>query len=391
MSRTYSKSSLFRSLLTWLALSIFLTIFAGQRAWSAAPEIRAVWMHPEEQFNADHQKGKAEVQQFVDRLAKANFNVIFPWIRSEYIAALTDRAYQKAVPIAKWDALGELIKAAKAKGLQVHLWYSFTYYKSPHSPEFNPALNGNPEWASVQIDELERDKGTGKVTPKRMKNLCPVHPEGRKWELALLEKVINRYSDLSGIHLEEPGYSGPGNCACNLCAKLFHDIYGFQGLPDVSGPQAEDLKCLGTTEFMRQLHTWLRKKHPKLLLSVNGGYSWRDDHVSGRDWKRWAELKWLDFYGPQVYTSDLEHFKNHTHTCISNFAKSCPVAVRIAVALRHGKNPVDTVLREVDIARQLGAQGVIFYHGMALTDEYLTALKSGPFCKPAPVLTHGGR
>jgi uncharacterized lipoprotein YddW (UPF0748 family) len=385
MRRVSAKSGFLISLLSLLALSIFLTTFDGQPAWSAAQEIRAVWMHPEEQFGADPQKGKAEVQQFVERMANANFNAIFPWVRSEYLAALTDEAYQRIVPIAKWDALGELIKAAQAKGLHVHLWYSFTYYKSPRSPEFNPAHQGKPEWASVQIDELKLDRSTGKVLPKRMQNLCPLHPEGRKWEIALLEKTLDRYPSLAGIHIEEPGYSGNGNCACNLCVKLLQDIFGFDSLPDVSGPQAEDLKCLGTTEFMRQLRARLKKRRPDLILSVNGGYSWRDDRVIGRDWKRWAELKWLDFYAAQVYTDDVNTFRGRTEACISSLNKSCAVAVGIAVRLRHGKNSVETVLQEIDIARQLGAQGIVFYPGMAMTDEYLKALRTGPFSAPASV------
>src|SRR5437867_1902570 len=110
-------------------------------------EARGVWLHLSG-FSADAVQGKREVHQMVERLAKANFNFIMPWVLSEYAAALTDTNYQSAARTAKWDALGELAREAARGGMQVHLWYSFTHYKSPQSPDFNPSHGGSPSWAA---------------------------------------------------------------------------------------------------------------------------------------------------------------------------------------------------------------------------------------------------
>lgn len=352
------------------------------QAWASEPELRAVWA--DLQFDVDPQKGRTEVRQFVERMANANFNVILPWVSSEYIAVLTDETPRKVISNARWDALGELVKVSQEKGLQVHIWWSFTGEKNPGSPEFNPAHNGNPAWASIHIDELNADGTPRGKLPKRMANLCPLHPEGRDWELKLIEKALKRYPSLSGIHIEEPGYVSSGYCVCDLCLKLFQQIYGFKGLPDVNGPQAEDLKCLGTTEFMRQLRKRMKERNPRLLLSANGAYSWRYDRRIGRDWKRWAEFKWLDFYVPQVYTSDLNAFRDYTQTTISDLGKNCPVAAGIAVKWgQKGQNSIKTILKEIDIARQAGTKGIVILRGQFLTDEDLKALKSGPFKEPA--------
>jgi len=40
-------------------------------------------------------------------------------------------------------------------------------------------------------------------------------------------------------------------------------------------------------------------------------------------------------------------------------------------------------LQEIELARRQGADGVVLFHGRALTDEHLSALKAGPFQKPA--------
>lgn len=345
----------------------------------AVTEIRALWTHPESQFSADPERGRKEVDQFVESVANANFNLILPWVRSEYVAALTDGTYQKFVPIAKWDALGELIRAAERKGIQIHLWYSFTYYKSPISPDFNSMHGGNPEWAARQIDELVPNKITGKVVPRRMANVCPLHSEAREWELNLIKRMLERYPWISGVHIEEPGYSGVGNCVCDLCLRLFKSIYGFDETVDVKGPQAEDLKCVGTTAFMRQLRAWLKGKNPKLVLSTNGGPSWQADRKSGRDWKHWAQRGWIDFYSAQIYTTNPEIFDARCQTIITDLRGDCLISIGIAAQWSGGKNKVETVVKQIEIARQLGAKGVLIFNEGALTDEYLTALKAGPF------------
>lgn len=372
-----------------LAAIVCLNAIYIPDSWSATAEIRALWIHPESQFNADPEMGRLEIHQFIERIANANFNLILPWVRSEYVSALTDEAYQKSIPIAKWDALGELIKAAQEKGLQVHLWYSFTYYKSPNSPDFNPRHGGNSEWAARQMNELVPDRSTGKAVPRRMANVCPLHSEAREWEVNLIRGVLDRYPLLSGVHIEEPGYSGVGNCVCNLCLKLFKSIYGFDETVDVNGPQAQDLKCVGTTAFMRQLRVWLKEKNPNLVLSTNGGPSWQSDRESGRDWKHWAQRGWLDFYAAQIYTTNAENFKAGAQTVIADLGKDCLVSIGVAVQWSGGKNTAETVVKEIEIARKLGAKGVLIFSGQALTDEYLTALKEGPFKQAAtmPVRT----
>src|SRR4051812_10759890 len=74
-------------------LALFLLVCLSElrgRSSSGAPktEVRAVWMHPDQQFASDPVKGKQEVRQFVNRIADANFNMILPWVTSEYLAAL---------------------------------------------------------------------------------------------------------------------------------------------------------------------------------------------------------------------------------------------------------------------------------------------------------------
>lgn len=367
--------------LFFIFCAIFILILTLCSSLAYAGEIRAVWVHPESLFDGDPGKGRQEVHQFVDRLSDANINLVLPWVRSEYMAALTDERYRKRIPTARWDALGELIKAAHQKGIQTHIWYSFTYYKSPSSPEFDPRHGGDPSWAARQVDELVPDPATGRLKPRGMRNLCPLHPDARKWELNLIETMLARYPLVTGVHIEEPGYSGKGNCVCDLCRQVFRLVYGGDLVSEIQSEKAVQLRCTATTAFMSELHTKIVKKYSsKLILSVNGSWSWRSDRRSGRDWKHWAQLGWLNFYVPQIYTSDMRVFATRARATITDLGRECPVVVGIAAGWGRGKtNTAETIVNQVRTARRLGAKGVVFFDGRAMTDEILRALKAGPF------------
>ncbi len=369
----------------WIGAFLFLGSAAASPE-EPKPEYRAVWCHPEALFPADSAEGKAAVRRFVDRMADARFNLILPWIRSEYVAALTEERYRAAVPVAAWDPLGELIAAARDRGIAVQAWYSFTHYKSPESPEFDPKLGGDPAWAARRIDEKIPDPATGRIAPRRMADLCVLHPGAREWELKLIDGLLDRHPLLAGIHIEEPGYGYGGNCVCEACLALFKAVHGREPAPEeVDGPQAEDLKCVGTTDFHRRLRERMLKRDPKLILSVNGGPRWKTDRNLGRDWRRWAEEGWVDDFEGQVYTSSPEGFRKLARTLIGDLGTSCPVVLGIGVKWSSGANTAETVLKEIGIARECGARGVALFSGTDLTDELLAALKAGPFQEPAPL------
>jgi uncharacterized lipoprotein YddW (UPF0748 family) len=309
-------------------------------------------------------------------LANANFNFIMPWVLSEYAAALTDTNYLSVAPAAKWDALGELARDAARRGMQVHVWYSFTYYKSPKSPDFDPARGGDPAWAAWSLTDLQRRTNS-------MTDVCPLHPAARKWEVALIESLLKRYTNVSGIHIEEPGYGYPQNCVCDLCRSVFKNIHGedLEKMPGSS--RAEDFRCIGTTEFIRELRERISQMKPRPIFSVNGGSSWRGDRSLGRDWKRWAELGWLDFYASQNYSGDLAPFSSMTQTILHDLSPHCPVFIGIGVKWSGGATALPVVLEQIADARSRGARGILFFSAKSLTDEYLNTLRTGPFRSPA--------
>jgi uncharacterized lipoprotein YddW (UPF0748 family) len=366
-----------------LGLTAGPCVAAGVAGLQPAPEIRAVWVHMEDRFSGDPQTGRMRVQQFVARVAGAKLNLILPWVRSEYVAALDDPRYRSSCPTARWDALGELIRAANAKGIAVHPWYSFTYYKSPASPEFDPKHGGDPTWAARRIDEFVPDPQTGKTVPRRMADCCPRHAEARVWQLKWIERLLDRYPGAGGFHVEEPGYGYPGNCVCNLCLREFQERYRKDLRECVDGAEAADFKCAGTTAFMDLLRARLSRRGRRLVLSVNGGCAMDQERSLGRDWGRWARDRWMDMYYAQDYTPDMQSFRRNGARVLSDLRGTVPVVIGIGIMWSGGRNTLETVMAQIQAAREMGSQGVALFSGEEIPEELWTALKQGPFRSPA--------
>lgn len=375
-------------------------------------ELRAVWVETE-QFSPDPATGRKQIYETVERLSGARLNMLLAWATSGFLVGLTHPRYASSHPQARWDALGHLIQEARAKNLPVHLWYSFTDYRSVDSPDFDPEVGGNPDWAAVRIDEFlpnypvasgparsslwnrflkkpqwEMDRLAVPLSAQnRNHDVCPQHEAARKWQLRLLEAVLKRYPQLAGIHIEEPGYDYPGNCVCSLCRGIFQQLYGAKLEEHLDSLEAQDLRCLGTSAFMAELYRTIRRDHSRLYFSANGGYDWRRERrLLGRDWARWVRMGWLDFYAAQVYTPNIDEFRKRLSVVVKDVGRDGPVAAGVGIRWsgHRDKNILnETVLKEIELAREIGAPGQVLFHAGVIDQELAEALRSGPYRSPA--------
>ena len=355
----------------------FVALAPASLAAAGAPtEARAVWLHLTSMFDADPAKGREQVRATVGKLAESNVNLILPWVTSDYLVALEDAAYRPGQPGSGWDSLGVLIEEAARAGLSVETWYAFTEYRNAKSSDYDPRVGGDLKWAALRLNEYRGE-------PRKFEDVCPQHPGMRKWQMARLAKVLKRYPKLGGIHIEEPGYTYRGNCLCDLCQEVFPKLYGAPLPEALETRQAEDFRTLGSSFFMAELLDLLRRDYPRLVYSANGGYNWRNDRKTGRDWGRWARSGWLDYYASQVYTTDTRQFSERLAMTVKDLAPECPVYGGIAFKWSGGKNTIEEVMRQIDASRATGAAGVCLFYAGSFTDAFYAALKTGPFRSPA--------
>lgn len=357
------------------ALCLLLALAAGR---AGAAEVRGVWVHPKSHFTADAERGRKQAARLARRLARAGFNLVLIWAPSTCLAAREHTDLLPYCPHAAWDYLAELTARCRARGLAVHLWYSPVAYKGPGSPEFAPEAGGDPAWAAV------RRKDSPPPVQPAMSDLCPQHPGARAWALDAIGHVLRRLPGLTGVHLEEPGYSRPGYCVCDLCRALMAERFGpdWAALP-AEGQKAAALKCRALDALVFGLRRRLDAIRPGLMLSANGGTDQEADAGLGRNWRHWARAGWLDLYVAQDYKSDMAVFERRARRVLAQMGGAAPVALGLGVEWSGGSNSSDTVLAQIALARRLGAAGVVLYHGRALDDGLLNALAAGPFCLPA--------
>lgn len=360
---------------------------AGRTARREPPpvEARGVWVHVPKQFGADPAAGRPRVRAFIDAVADARFNLVVVWISGEYLAALEDPAYREREPSAAWDAVGELVAACRDRGLRVEAWVSFTFWKTPRSPEFDPARGGDPAWASRRRPAAPpaADADPAQAVPDDTIDLCPNHDAARAWEIRQFEGMLDRYPGLAGIHLEEPGYGSGEACVCDRCRELFRAKHRKELDGRLDRPEVADLRCRGTGLFVRELRERLEARTPRPALTANGSCNAENDRRIGRDWRRWAKEGWIDAYVAQNYTEDDGRFQRRARTVLGDLKGLAPVWMGLGIRWSGGGNTPETLAARVEQARAFGAKGVVVYDGRTLTEPYLAALRDGPFRTPA--------
>jgi len=325
-------------------------------------ELRAIWCG----FPKSNQRPEAEreIKSSLERIKAGGFNTLFVWTLSRYLAALDRPELQKIEPQAGWDVLGELIRAAKQRGLQVHLWYAPWIYKSSGAVE----LRDHPPWAAVDAKGVADKDG-----------ICFIRPEVRQFELDLLGKVIDRYPDLAGIHIEEPGFNwGASYCYCDYCRQFCRQTFGvdIRQDPPAAQPMLNNLAAFMCSDFFARLREMTMRQRPGLWLSANGSGGSNPDWYIGRDWSTWARRDYLDFYVPQLYTGSIESFTQNgqaTKSCLGN----CDLVTGMAVSwsgIHPARQPPAIIKAEIAAARKLGAKGFAVFHQDHFYDEHFRAV-----------------
>ena len=390
------------------AFALCLAVRAPAQPGPAQQEARGVWIHTND-FDADAAKGREQIDRLVQNLADANFNLLLPFVNSDYLVALDHPEYQQKHPNAKWDALGYLIQQAEKRRLAVHLWYGFTGGRHPDSSDYDPKVGGSPKWAAKRVDEVVPGYPIARATlaapgmaelerlpiwkmkqisiplpeSRPMRDVCPQHADARAWQLNLLRRALERYAWVSGIHVEEPGYTFPGSCVCDLCRSTFEILHHKKLLDNLDSLEAQDFRTLGTGAFMAELYTMLRNRDSRFQLSCNGSPNWvTDRRFLGRNWAIWAKLQKLSFFVPMNYTADPNGFRSRLDLTMKGLTADTPVYAGIGILWSgHPDSNISTatILNEIESSRRRGAKGVILFYDGALNNEIYDALKNGPF------------
>jgi uncharacterized lipoprotein YddW (UPF0748 family) len=392
-----------------------------------AAEMRAVWLalySPRDMFCDDGQVDGVPTPSGVERvigiIAESGFNTLFLQVDSWYAYSLLHPEYEPRNPLARFDALAAILRAASLGGLQVHLNYPLVNARNnPRlpgiAPDFLTVCGGNPQWRAQYLDD------TGQIVESQ-NNVCPSRPETREWEVDLLGRLVERYPRIARFQFEEPGYDGPTFCVCDECRRQFTAEFGGDLVAQVQAElalercaapacdgRAAALKCQHLTRLLQQVRNRLSPR--AFLYSATISYDrWRDQRM-GRDWVRWASHGWLDFVSPMIYISDTAVFRDSLERGVlaplDREVSACTgIGLHFSGSLipapgqrAPNVNTVEEVVRQIETAREVGrstgrVSGVALFLGEFLRPAFrdqgarlLAEIKAGAFAAAARVPT----
>lgn len=354
-------------------LGVLICLIAANARGENAPtkkaypdgQLRAVWC-PVPKATA-REEGLREIAANLDKLQACGINTLFVWTENLYAVSLLKKDLPKPDPRAAWDGLAEMIKAAKERRMQVHIWYSPWIYKDVGRAV---ELREHPEWAAVNAKGVRDADG-----------ICLARPEARRFELDLLAGLIDRYPDLAGIHIEEPGYNWGQYCYCDYCKKLCREWYGIDIAADTAAarPLLDHLAASASTDFFVRLRQMLTAKRPQAFLSANGsgGAGADADWRIGRDWVTWARRGYIDFYVPQIYTGSVDEFTKgglKTKEVLGN----CDLVTGLAVSwsgIYPKRQDPEVIKGQILAAEKVGAKGFAIYFLDHFQEQHFQAIR----------------
>ncbi len=157
------------------------------------------------------------VADVVNRAAAAHLNALYPlvwynggqaWYRSK-LCPLADKVDPN------FDPLGELIRLAHARGLQVHAWF----------------VNGSYGWGSKGVFAEHPDWALQTGRPMKPPWYDLGKPEVRRYETDVMIECLRNY-DLDGLHFDYIRYDSQQYCYCAHCQEEFARR---SGLPPLQG------------------------------------------------------------------------------------------------------------------------------------------------------------
>jgi uncharacterized lipoprotein YddW (UPF0748 family) len=253
-------------------------------------------------------KQQAELTALLDRARRLNFNAVILQVRPMCDALYESRlepwsAYLSGrlgrPPRPAYDPLAFAVRAAHARGLELHAW-------------FNPYRARHPSCPSpVPADHLIRSRPDLARPYGKHHWLIPTHPDVPRHTLAVILDVVRRY-DVDGVHLDDYFYPYKEKDADGKVIP-FPDEGGWKEYRRAGGKlPRDDWRRDAVNRFVASLYREVKKARPWVKVGISPFGIWRPGHPPGiagldqyaelyADAKKWFNEGWVDYLSPQLY------------------------------------------------------------------------------------------
>ena len=348
---------------------------------SRPDELRGVWIGGVEGLDWD---------AVMKTLQQAGFNAVFPNMCTAN-AAYYDSAVLPRV--GKRDELALCLKAARKRGIQVHVWRINWALLDGTDEGRRAAVAAGRTQARADGTPMEADPSTDHVPW-----LCPSQDENRALERAAMLELTQKYHP-DGIHFDYMRFPSKDYCFCPACRQRFARETGLtvahwpadcvEGGPLQA--QFRQWRRDLQTSLVRDIAEASRRADPHVMISLaaRSGVDWAPEN-DGQDWPTWAQRRYLDFLCPMDYTGDVEQLKTLLLAQEQAVAGAVPIYAGLGVTYNDTLSSAPRISRQVYVARECGADGFVVFCWNPALERALAPLHLGVTATAGTALPHGG-
>lgn len=298
------------------------------------------------------------------------------------------------------DLLQETLVAAHRQGLHYIAWFEYGFMAAYKDTD-NHLRRLKPHWLTC-TREGETVSGQNPFVW-----MNPLHPEVQRFLLDIILEAVERY-DLDGVQLDDriawPVEMGYDAYTRRIYAEE-HD--GAQPPEDPRDPEWVAWRAEQVGRFASRLYAELKRRRPRLLVSISPAvFPWSLENYAC-DWPAWAAADLMDEYVPQVYRADFAAFRDAWAAQLAAVPEAWRVRLLAGIAI----TGADRVLPWEALRRKIAASarggGHVHWYSRGVLDLYADELAAlyaeagpahhpqlGPGWRPAPLVgrrTEGGR
>ena len=262
------------------------------------------------------------------------------------------------------DLLQETLIQAHRNGLIYIAWFEYGFMAAYKDTD-NHLRKMYPHWMTTTSEgQLVSDQN-----PFVWMN--PLRPECREFLLGIILEAVDKY-DLDGVQLDDriawPVSMGYDSFTKEVYAREHN---GAAPPKDPHDPVWVRWRAQKVSEFAETFYTELKKRRPNLIVSISPAvYPWSLDHYAC-DWPTWAENGWMNEFVPQNYRFSYDAFKTTWRDQVQAMPDMLDRLVA-GVLINSGEriNPWMDIQNELDLVRQSGSAGHVFWFSPGILEHY---------------------
>lgn len=290
-----------------------------------------------------------------------------------------------------FDPLKVWIEEAHKRNIKIQIWFE-TFYVGNDKPKDNPKsiIAVNPNWANVTKRDFDSLNPVPSVSEHGGYFIDPANPDVQQFLEELLTEIICNYRP-DGINLDYIRY--PQSMQAKFASydlsnwgyteyarNEFKSKYGRDPLEitydDPTWQLWDKYRQDKVTSFVLRISN-LTRQNKMLLTAVIFPDRQKALETKQQDWKTWSALGYIDGFTPLLLTCDDETAKIMMQDVARNKCPNTALYAGLFVTFMGGSN--EDLLRQINEARKIGANGVILFDYAHLDRKYANTLTTSVF------------